>query len=538
MDDRKGNASWARATASGVDSSEAGSPVIETDRSQPSTLTEAVLDASFDGFIILDAKGYFVELNAASERLMGGKRSEWIGRNLDDMRKLPASARHWTARYSAAQQVMEGKGPATTLVNFPGGEIILCTANPYLGPDGKLLNIILNLRNITQLNYLKYQLERGRGHAKLADIERFRASGLQSRLKAAGVDDVVIESPIMNKIVSTIMQIADFNTSVLIEGETGTGKGIIAKLLHRLSRRADGPFVEINCGALPENLVESELYGYQPGAFTGSLRSGKKGQFELANGGTIFLDEISELPLISQTKLLKFLDDKVIQPLGGATPRHADVRIVAATNKNLHKSAEAGQFRKDLLYRLEVIPLYVPALRERREDLRALVYSFMEQFNREFGLNRALSSEALRVLLEYNYPGNIRELKNLMARLVLTAGGLEITVQDLPDDIRACCPQAVFEPMDLGPLPKEGGEPEHTNLRERLKEIECRLLTYYARECHSTYELADRLGVHQSWVARKLRKHGISFASHSNRLAPGRFVQRSGNATRDPRREV
>lgn len=504
--------------ATGVGSSEGVQP--DRERARPSTLAEAVLDASYDGLCILDAKGFFVEINAAWERITGIKRSEWIGRSLDQMRTLPASARHWTARSSAAQQVMEGKWPATTLINVSGGEMMLCTASPRFGPDGTILNIILNLRNITQLNYLKYQLERGRGHAKLADLERFRAGYLQSRLKAAGVDDIVIESPIMNKIVSTIMQIADFDTSVLLEGETGTGKGVIAKLIHRLSRRAEGPFVEVNCGALPENLVESELYGYQPGAFTGSLRSGKKGQFELANGGTIFLDEISELPLISQSKLLKFLDDKVIQPLGGTTPRRVDVRIVTATNKNLRELAEAGQFRKDLLYRLEVIPLYVPALRERREDLKALVYLFMEQFNREFGLKRALASEALRVLMAYDYPGNIRELRNLMARLVLTVGGMEITVEDLPDYVRASCPPAALEPVAIDPVEPDDGEPEQIDLREKLEQTERRLLAQYARQCRSTYELADRVGVNQSSVARKLRKYGISLALKSNGSPP------------------
>lgn len=489
------------------------------------TLAEAVMEASYDGLCILDANGVILEMNAAYERISGLKRSEWIGRNLDELRKLPASARHWTARYSAAQQVMEGNWPATTLANARGGEMILVTGNPYLGPDGKILNIILNLRNITQLNHLKYQIERGRGETKLADLERFRTGYLQARLKAAGIKDIAIESPIMNKIVSTVLQIADFHTSVLLEGETGTGKGVIAQLIHRLSRRAAGPFVEVNCGALPETLVESEFYGYQPGAFTGSLRSGKKGQFELANGGTIFLDEVSELPLISQTKLLKFLDDKMIQPLGGTAPRRLDVRIVAATNKNLRELAQAGQFRKDLLYRLEVIPIYVPALRERREDLRALLYLFIDQFNREFGVNRALGSEALRVLLEYDYPGNIRELRNLMARLVLTTRELEITVNDLPDYVRASCPQPALERialerMTLEPVENAEGEPEQVNLREKMQEFERRLLAYYARQCHSTYELADRVGVNQSSVARKLRKHGIALGRRSDDASP------------------
>jgi len=493
-------------------SPEVDRPAIEMGPGWRNSLLDAIVDASFDGLCILDAKGFCLEANPAFERLSGFRRSEWVGRHIDEATREVAAKKQWEGPRTAVRQVMEGRWPATTLYGAEGGEMTICTASPHLGPDGEILYIIVNVRNITRLNHLKYQLEIERGHVKLDGLEKLRAGRLQSRLDAVGLGNILIESPIMHKIFSKIMQIADFETTVLLEGETGTGKGVIAKFIHRVSHRAEGPFVEVNCGALPENLVESELYGYQPGAFTGSLRSGKKGLFELAHGGTIFLDEIGELPLSSQTKLLKFLDDKAIHPIGGTSRRQVDVRIITATNRNLREMVEARQFRKDLLYRLEEIPLYVPAVRERREDLKALIYSFIDHFNRRFEVDRALGSEALCVLLGYDYPGNIRELKNLVGQLVLIAEGPEITVHDLPEHVRKSCSQAapLLEPMERDQIP------QHMDLRKEIEEIECRLLTRYARQSHSTHDLARRLGVVQSTIVRKLQKYRISLNSRSS----------------------
>lgn len=403
----------------------------------------------------------------------------------------------------------------TTVLPSRARVTVAIFSNPHFGADGKLQNIIMNVRNITQLNYLKYQLERGREHARVSDLEKFRAGHLQSRLEAVGLGDTVLASPIMTGVLSTAEQVAEFDSAVLLSGETGVGKGIVAKFIHRLSRRAEKRFIEVNCGAIPDGLVESELFGYQPGAFTGSARSGKKGQFEVADGGTIFLDEVSELPLASQTKLLKFLDDKVLHRLGSTSPKRVDVRVLAATNKNLRELAEAATFRKDLLYRLEVIPLYIPPLRERREDVRALLCAFLEQYNKEFRGERAIASEAMPYLVRYDYPGNVRELKNLVARLVLTARGPEISVLDLPDYVRATAgtgsidhpPVAETSPVAAADREASDGA---SSLRKRLEEVERHVLAQHARSCRSTYEIAARLGVHQSSVVRKLRKYGIS----------------------------
>ncbi|MGH8008975.1 MAG: sigma-54 interaction domain-containing protein, partial [Candidatus Binatia bacterium] len=468
---------------------------LETELARDKALKDAIFNASYDGIAVLDADGVFLDINPAFERLTGIKRVEWIGRRIEEMQRFPG-----VTQRSATLQVIRTKAPATTLVNITGGQMVLITGSPHFGPEGQLRNIILNMRNMTQLNYLKYQLEQGRWETRHGQLEQFRSSYLHPRLQEVGLGDFVFASPVMTNIVSTVLQIAEFDSTILLYGETGTGKGVLAKCLHRLSRRAQGPFVEVNCGALPDTLVESELFGYEPGAFTGSSRSGQRGFFAQAQGGTIFLDEIEDLPLGAQAKLLKVLDDKVIIPLGAATPRPVDVRIVAATNRNLHEQVAAGRFRADLLYRLEVIPIYLPPLRERPEDVRACIDAFFTQFRQQFRRESVLSSEALALLLRYPYPGNVRELRNIMERLVQTTAGTEIGVQDVPEQVRnAALPLSPVESVKA--LPEREMEdtlPEHIDLVRYVEDIERKLLAHYARSCGSTYELAERTGLHQS----------------------------------------
>jgi PAS domain S-box-containing protein len=466
-------------------------------------LTDAVFAASYDGIAILDPNGVYLEVNPAYERMTGIPRDQWIGRRIEEMQKLPD-----VPRQSATLRALSGNRPASTLVNVRGGELVLITASPHYGPDGTVKNVIQNMRNITQLNILKYQLERERGSAKLADLEKARRSWLRSRLAETDLAELVFASPVMDDLLSTAAEIADFDSTVLLDGETGTGKGMLARFLHRLSRRAPKPFVEVNCGALPESLVESELFGHEAGAFTGSLRTGKKGQFELANGGTIFLDEIGELPLASQAKLLKVLDDKEIRPLGGSSSRRLDVRVICATNRDLHELVAAGRFREDLLYRIEVIPLHLPPLRERADDKKALLYAFLDHYNRKSGRDKVISLEAVAALASYDFPGNVRELRNLVERLVMTTRTEEIGVEHLPAPIQALAsgPGAAAAREAL----VEESLAEVVDYRARVEKLERQMLHHFARSCRSTYEIARQTGLTQSAVVRKLKKYGIT----------------------------
>ena len=378
---------------------------------QRQALADAVLAASYDGVAILDGDGVFLEVNAAFERMTAIARDRWIGQHVEEMQQLPG-----VPKQSATLQALRDKRPASTLVNAGHGELVLITASPHLAGDGSVQNVILDMRNITQLNSLKLELERERGSAKLADLVKTRRSWLQSRLGTAELADLVLASPAMDDLLTTVAEIAVFDSTVLLEGETGTGKGLLARLLHRLSPRSGKPFVEVNCGALPEALVEAELFGHEAGAFTGSLRTGKKGQFELANCGTIFLDEIGELPLASQAKLLKVLDDKEIRPLGGATSRRLDVRVVRDQPRS-PRAGRGGTLSRGppLSHRSAPAARSAAARPARGQEGAALRLS--RRCQPQAGRRKVLSLEVVAALGRYDFPGNVRELRNLVERL-------------------------------------------------------------------------------------------------------------------------
>jgi len=233
-----------------------------------------------------------------------------------------------------------------------------------------------------------------------------------------------------------IEQVAPTNGWVLITGENGTGKELVARQLHLKSQRADGPFIEVNCAAIPEELIESELFGHEKGAFTGALAR-KAGRFELADGGTIFLDEVADMSLMTQAKVLRMLQEQSFERVGGTETLRVDVRVIAATNRNLEEEIEAGRYRRDLYYRLNVLPFRVPSLRERREDIPLLAEAFVAEFCAAAGVARkAISPRATKRLTEYAWPGNVRELRNLMERLVILTKGDRIEEADLPESVR------------------------------------------------------------------------------------------------------
>ena len=273
---------------------------------------------------------------------------------------------------------------------------------------------------------------------------------LQSPVCAAGADrpangsafkGIIGQCAGMQKIFQVVRKVADSDTTILINGETGTGKGMIARAIHACSRRDPKPFVAINCGAIPEGLLESELFGHVRGAFTGAT-SAKTGKFELANGGTIFLDEIGDMSADLQVKLLRVLEERQFEPVGGNRTIGVDVRIIAATHRDLEEAVQKGDFREDLFYRLHVIPLLLPSLKERREDIPLLIDQFLDQFSRlQHRPQPVISSEALQLLIRYGWPGNVRELKNLVERLVVLHAGESIAIRDLPPKMnQTLCP--------------------------------------------------------------------------------------------------
>ena len=276
---------------------------------------------------------------------------------------------------------------------------------------------------------------------KAEERKQLKAENLQLRSRIDEIENkysfenIVARSEVMANVFDLVSKVAEHKTTVLITGESGTGKELVAKAIHSSSPRSMKPLVSINCGGIPENLLESELFGYKKGAFTGAVKD-KPGRFEEADGGTLFLDEIGEMPLSLQVKLLRVLQEEEIAPLGGVGSRKVDVRIVAATARDLNEEVKEGRFREDLLYRINVMTIHVPALRERRGDIPLLVGYFIELFNKKLNKNiESLSSEAMPILMGYSWPGNVRELENVIERAVLLNSGKLITPKELPSDI-------------------------------------------------------------------------------------------------------
>jgi transcriptional regulator with PAS, ATPase and Fis domain len=308
--------------------------------------------------------------------------------------------------------------------------------------------------------------------------------------------DLISCSKQMEELKEKVKRIADSDISVLIRGESGTGKELFAHSIHQLSSRSQKPFVKVNCGAIPEHLLESELFGYEEGAFTGAKKGGKKGKFQLADGGTIFLDEIGDLPLHMQVKLLRVLQEKEMEPIGSIKTVSVDVRIIAATNRPLEKMVEEKRFREDLYYRINVIPFVIPPLRERPGDIEMLAYHFMKKIAKRSGKRvNAISAEVMKLLRQHVWPGNIRELENVMEVAVHFANGETITVDALPEYLKA----------------NSSYQMKGKTLKELLEETEKAAIQQSLQRCgRDKQKAAKELGISKSAMYEKIKKYGLS----------------------------
>ena len=335
--------------------------------------------------------------------------------------------------------------------------------------------------------------------AKAVATEHASAQHLSA---ATGRFDIIGQNATMQRVYSLIEKVAASPTTVLITGESGTGKELVARALHDQSDRCDGPFITVNCGAIPENLFESELFGYEKGAFTGAVSS-KPGRFELADGGTLFLDEVGELPLDLQVKLLRVLQERSFERVGGIKPIDVNVRLVAATNRDLRAEAGAGGFRQDLYYRLAVVPIQLPPLRDRTEDIPLLTAHFLEYFNRRLGRQvTGLTPEAMRVLEGHTWPGNIRELENLMERSVLLCENEKIRVDDLPGLVPMVMGTA--DDSELEGMPLKDYVRVHTAKLERA-----RIAKALEAEGSNVTRAARRLGISRKSLQTKMKDYGL-----------------------------
>ncbi|OPY89842.1 MAG: Transcriptional regulatory protein ZraR [Syntrophaceae bacterium PtaU1.Bin231] len=442
----------------------------------------AIFNSSDDSIWITDGQGKVLNVNMALERLTGLKAADLIGKTMEEL------IESGLFDHSAALQVIKTRERVTINQTVKGKVKFLSTGSPIFDGEGNLVRVVVNVRSVAKLVKLQNKLLKEREQAL-----KFKNELTYLRAMNLAESDLVFRSTSMRQIVELTSRIAGVDSTVLITGESGTGKDVLAKLIHRQDKGDQKPFITINCAAIPEQLLESELFGYEGGAFTGARKQGKTGMFEVAHTGTLFLDEVAELPLGLQVKLLRAIQDRKIFRVGGTKPISINVRIITATNKDLMKMLKNKTFREDLYYRLMVIPIHIPPLRERKEDIPPLVFHFLDQLNNHFGFEKSILPQVIDAFLDYPWPGNVRELRNVMERMVVISQGQEITTNDLPDTIRA----GKF-------LPETG-----TKLKDAVMKTEIHLLSETYKKCGSWQKVAEILGVNFTTVYRKVSRYGL-----------------------------
>ena len=447
---------------------------------------ETIFQSSSDGIWVCDGQGIVIKVNKASEELNGIRTQDVVGRRITELETGKVFDQSVTTRVMATRQrqtVMQHISKTN--------KDLLSTGVPSFDAKGDIALIVVNERDITELNVLRKQIEQ----SQIVD-ERIREELNDISFLELSRNDIIAESPSMRNILRMALRLSHIGASnILILGESGTGKGLLAKLIHKHSERSQHPFIEINCAALPESLLEAELFGYEKGAFTGASEKGKIGLFELAQGGTIFLDEIGDMPLSLQAKLLKYLDNHEIRRLGSTKSIQVRCSTIAATNKDLGQLVIKRTFREDLYYRLNSFLLRLPPLRERREDIAGLTRFYLGVFNTTYNCQKTISAQAMHSLLAYSFPGNIRELKNILENAVVMNSGDQITDLLLANTSGSLNQSGTTNSMQSG-----------QNLNDQLLNLERDILSEAKKHCRTTRDLAKYLGISQSSVVRKYQQ--------------------------------
>lgn len=457
-------------------------------------LYRLIVENSFDSIILTDREGRFLVANRATLESMGlTQEKELLGKRPQDLidRKVYNN--------STIMEAIKTRRPVTGLVNVRGVNR-LSTSLPILDEAGQVRYIMTNNRSDATFNefarQLAYEKEQ---HSHYRDIAGYLAGRKE--------DSIIYKSRQMAAIVESCRTLGPTDSAVMLTGESGVGKELVARLLHSMSRRREQAFIPVNCSAIPPDLFESEFFGYEKGAFTGANARGKAGLLQMAGGGTLFLDELGELPLMMQSKLLRFVETGEFYPVGSTRPTRVDVRIISATNRDLLRMMADKTFREDLYYRLHVIPLQIPPLRERPEDVETIAVFFLEKFNKKYEKSLTLSDRELELLRRYRWPGNVRELRNTIERLVL-----------LSDEGRA---EQTLRSMlgEAGPLPDASQEPQAARmpefadwdlpLHQALERFEQIYIRTALKRCGGNMQAAARaLGVHRSTLYRKRAEEG------------------------------
>ncbi|OGJ87395.1 MAG: Fis family transcriptional regulator [Candidatus Raymondbacteria bacterium RifOxyA12_full_50_37] len=452
--------------------------------------TQIILESISDGVFTVDMDWRVTFFNRAAEKITGIKRKEALGRLCSEVFRSSMCE----AACALKSTIKTNKpiiGKTAYIINAKGDRIPISVSTAVLvNSQGRVIGGAETFRDLSEVELLRRELE-----------GRFT------------IGDLTSHSPLMQKIFEILPAIAASPSTVLIQGETGTGKEVVARTIHGLSPRQKGPFIAVNCGALPDTLLESELFGYKAGAFTGA-NSDKPGRFALAKGGTLFLDEIGEISQALQVRLLRVLQDRIYEPLGSTRSETADVRVITATNKDLAEQVRTGVFREDLYYRVNVVRVELPPLRRRKEDIPVLADQFIARFNRlQQKTIPGISTEALSLLMAHDWPGNVRELENVIERSFIMCAEGVIDVRHLPAELTSR--------SSLGPVsPTARSAQEMFNVQLIRAALE--------RNKNNRCAAAKELGMHKTTLFRKMRKLGIAVTGKDGRsfrtgkLTPGK----------------
>ena len=442
-------------------------------------------DALYDGIYIVDKAGIVIAVNKVFTQITGIEESEIIGQPIEFLSEKKITKK------PIGRMVLEQREKVSIVTTINKQKIVV-TGNPIFDEAGNISQVLIVMRDVTELNRLQEQIERSENITQkyMDELQYFRSKEIQK-------SELIGSSSSMMQIKELISQLAQVDVTVLITGETGVGKEVVAREIHKNSPRKNAPYIKVNCSAIPESLLESELFGYERGAFTGAHNKEKLGLFEIANSGTILLDEIGEMPISLQAKLLRVLQEKEIRRIGGTKSIELDVRVIAATNQKLDQQVAEGKFRQDLYYRLNVVPVVIPPLRSHKEDVPLLINHFLQKYNDKYHQSKYIDISAIELLQQYHWPGNIRELENIIEQLVV------IMKEPMIDS------RNISKIIDTSNVICDYFEKSHLTLKEAVDMVEKQIIENAMKMHGSTHKAAKVLGVSQPTVLRKMRGLGI-----------------------------
>ena len=472
---------------------------IDPATADPAVYFDAVLDSIEDGVFITDRNGFALKVNAAYEQLTGLSRAQLVGQNVEELKKAGLT----TIAPLTPEIVATGR-PASSIQVTSDNRSMTIDGKPVCAPDGSVALVVLFARDITLMDRLRERI--ARQQELIATYQHQMDFFIR---EGGGVTHFIAEQSSMKRLLDLLHRVAATDAVALVLGETGVGKELFARMIHEASPRRDKPFIKVDCSSIPENLIEAELFGYAPGAFTGAHPKGRVGFFEMAEGGSIFLDEIGDMPLSLQSRLLRVLQDRDLTPVGSSRAQKTDVRVIAATNRDLETAVKAGTFRSDLYFRLRVAVLPIPPLRDRPDDILPLARLFLSRFCARYRRHMTFTLEAERRLVHYNWPGNVRELENCIEGLVIAGDTDRIAADDLPQPMRVkeCRLPAAGDPAASPDSPASSPAPFDwdTPYRQVVATFERDYLTRAITQCGSMGEAARRLGLDRTTIFRKLK---------------------------------